>query len=209
MTVDTSPTPSTPTLDLPPDAPSDEFLSQLLRQSEQQKVNIHTEISGWLQELRQRSAYDVTKQRMPNRKDEEWRFTDISELLGLKFQLPPSEEVTQDAIAPLILPEAAQSHIVFVNGIYAPNLSDTSGLPEGVYAGNLSHLPLDNCYEAVKYIAYQDGDKELFTALNSTGFPDVAVLWANPNVVVETPIQILFITTVEDQPSFSQPRGND
>ncbi|NEO28724.1 MAG: Fe-S cluster assembly protein SufD, partial [Kamptonema sp. SIO4C4] len=42
---------------------------------------------------------------------------------------------------------------------------------------------------------------------NSTGFPDVAVLWANPNVVVETPIQILFITTVEDQPSFSQPRG--
>lgn len=185
----------------------DVYLKALLRQSEGQKVKVRSEIIGWLQELRQRSAYDVAHQQMPTRRDEDWRFTDLSELLAINFTRSQPVTITQTAITPFILPEAEKSRVVFVNGIYVPDLSDTSALPEGVFVGNLAQLPLEESYRAIEYIARQEGEKEVFTALNTTGFPDVAVLWAKSNVIVETPIHLLFLTAATDTPMLCQPRG--
>ncbi|MEM9541432.1 MAG: Fe-S cluster assembly protein SufD [Cyanobacteria bacterium P01_E01_bin.42] len=202
MTVEVSePTP------LQADGDRTEYLGKLLRHSEGQKIRTYPEIAGWLQELRQRAAYDVAKLQLPGRQDEEWRFTNLSSLVALDFAPAQPVKVDEAAIARFILPEAAQSRIVFVNGIYAPELSDTSALPEGVFAGNLTQLPLEDSYDAVKYIVHQDGEKEVFTALNTAGFPDVAIVWAKRNIVTDTPIHILFLTIPDATPIFYQPRG--
>ncbi|MBP0016623.1 MAG: Fe-S cluster assembly protein SufD [Cyanobacteria bacterium SBLK] len=184
-----------------------EYLSKLLRHSEGQKIRTYPEITGWLQELRQRAAYDAARLHLPGGRDEDWRFTDLSTLTAIDFSAAQPVKVDESAIAHLILPEAAQSRIVFVNGIYAPELSDISALPEGIFAGNLTQLPLEDSYDAVKYIVHQDGEKEVFTALNTAGFPDVAIVWAKRNIVTDTPIQILFLTIPEAEPIFYQPRG--
>ncbi|MEC4982983.1 MAG: Fe-S cluster assembly protein SufD [Oscillatoria sp. PMC 1068.18] len=185
---------------------ADSYLSSLLRQCEAVKVVFNQEIAGWLQELRQIAAYGVAQQQLPEKKAEEWRFTDLSELLGIQFQAAGEVSIDSDAIAGLQLPETTQSCLVFVNGFYAPELSDVSGLPSGVFVGNLADLPTAQSYEVVKYLAQQEGAKEVFTALNTSGLRDVAIIWAAPNVVVETPIQLLFITALEANPSFTQPR---
>jgi Fe-S cluster assembly protein SufD len=185
----------------------DAYLKALLKQSEKQGIKMRSEIVGWLQELRQRAAYDVAQQRMPNRRDEEWRFTDLSELLAVDFTRSQPVELPSEAIAPFILPEADHSRMVFVNGFYAPKLSDCSALPEGVFAGNLAQLPLDASYSAIEYIAHQEGDNEVFTALNTAGFPDVAIIWFKRNLMVETPIHLLFLTAATEAPILSQPRG--
>ncbi|WP_204104878.1 MULTISPECIES: Fe-S cluster assembly protein SufD [Spirulina sp. CCY15215] len=198
---------SSSSLQVDRDRPHNEYLGKLLRHSEGQTIRTYPEISGWLQELRQKAAYDVVRQHLPTRRDEDWRFTDLSALLAIEFSPAQPVKVDEKAIAQFILPEASHSRIVFINGIYAPELSDTSALPEGVFAGNLTQLPLEDSYDAMKYIVHQDGEKEVFTALNTAGFPDVAIAWAKRNVIVETPIHILFLTNPETTPTFCQPRG--
>ena len=177
----------------------DPYLTALLEQVQGQKL----EFADWLQEVRDRATSWVEQQRMPSKRDEEWRSTDLSSLMQVNFvkaQAQAKDEVPT-------LPEAAQSRVVFVNGVYSPKLSDVSALPEAVFVGNLAQLPDTHLPEIVKYLAQQEGGQEVFTALNTAGFADVAVIWAAANVTVETPIHLVFLSVAGDSPTFSQPRA--
>lgn len=185
----------------------DAYLKALLRQSEGNKVKARPEIVGWLQELRQRSAYDVVQQRMPNRQDEEWRFTDLSGLLAVDFTAAEAVSVSKNDIAPLVMPEAEQSHLVFINGIYAPELSEISALPEGVFVGNLAELPLDKSYSAIEYVSsHKLCEGDVFSTLNMAGFTDVGIVWVQQGVRLEVPIHLLFLTATTEQPILCHPR---
>lgn len=181
----------------------DAYLGDLLQQSEAKQAVLD---KPWLQELRQKAASLVVQSNIPRKNDEEWRFTDLSELLDVSFQPAQSAQVTDFAFAGFVLPEATQSRLVFVNGIYAPELSNISALPEGVYVGNLSNLPEELQGKISSYLGKQEGQSEVFAALNTAGIADVAVVYAKPNVVVENPIHLLYLTAVTDTPTFSQPR---
>jgi Fe-S cluster assembly protein SufD len=192
----------------PGDIPLKEaYLGKLLRQCEEQKPVFNVELAGWLQELRQKSAYYVVKSHLPTKKDEEWRFTDLSSLLANEFTIASEAKVLLADIQPFIYPEIVQSRLVFVNGIYAPQLSDVSAIPEGIYVGNLEHLDLIRSQKLVRYLGQQEGSTEVFTALNTSGMKDAAIIWGNPNVKVKTPIQLLFLSIPSnDQPTIDQPR---
>ena len=101
-----------------------------------------------------------------------------------------------------ILPEVSH-RLVFVNGVYAPNLSNTQNLPAGLKVGNLDVLPDE---VAQQYLAQSEGTREVFTALNTAGLNDVAVVWVGKNVVVENPIHLLFMSVVGASAIISQPR---
>jgi Fe-S cluster assembly protein SufD len=139
---------------------------------------------------------------IPSKKDEEWQFTDLSELLKIDFQNTTPVSIDPQALTSFLLPEAKQSRVVFLNGIYSPELSDISALPAGVSVSNLS---LSQSKEIVKHLGTKSS-REFFTALNTAGLSDVAVIRASPNTVVETPIHLLFLAIIEETPKFVQPR---
>ena len=161
-------------------------LSQLLipPPANPQLQHLRTQASGYLQE-----------QTIPSNKDEEWRFTDLSPLLAQTFtalnpQIPPVN------IQELILAEATNTRLTFVNGIYAPQYSSLN-LPTGVFIGNLataieSGLAIDN------YLGKQPGGEEVFTAINTAGINEAAVIWLGQDISCESPIHLLFIANVED-----------
>ncbi|HBB30801.1 MAG TPA: Fe-S cluster assembly protein SufD [Cyanobacteria bacterium UBA8803] len=190
--------------------PEVSYLTELLTQcrpSEPVQANWLVELSDRpLQMLRDRTAAIVQELAIPTRRDEEWRFTDLSPLLEVKFQGVSAVETPQFDIEPLILPEAAESRLVFVNGIYAPHLSAVSGLPEGIFVGNLAALPLKYHQTIWNYLAQQQGASEVFTALNTAGLTDAAVVWASKNQLIEQPIHLLFISTTNHAPVICQPR---
>ncbi|MBD2429747.1 MULTISPECIES: Fe-S cluster assembly protein SufD [Fischerella] len=171
----------------------DAYLTELLN-----RVTV-SKSEGWLQEVRDRAANWVRHSVLPTTRDEEWRFTDLSALRQVKFNV----ETRHGASLQLdILPEAANSRLVFVNGTYVPELSAIAGLPNGVVVSNLdaaSQLGVQ------KYLAQAEGALDVFTALNTAGINDVAVVWVPKNVVVETPIHLVFIAAGEE-PIISQPR---
>ncbi|MHC5832630.1 MAG: Fe-S cluster assembly protein SufD, partial [Nostoc sp.] len=91
-------------------------------------------------------------------------------------------------------PEAANSRLVFVNGVFAPELSAVADLPAGIVVSNLVGLSVVELDGVQQYLAQAEGAQEVFTALNTAGITDAAVVWVKKNVVVETPIHLVFIS---------------
>ncbi|QSV63854.1 MAG: Fe-S cluster assembly protein SufD [Dolichospermum sp. DL01] len=171
----------------------DAFLSGLLSRVTTKKSD------GWLQDLRDGAANWVRHSVIPNTREEEWRFTDLSPLKQVDFNLGMFKETSLESH---ILPEFSQ-RLVFVNGVYSPDLSNTENLPSGLLVGNLDVLPGEVVQE---YLAQAEGAKEVFTALNTAALNDVAVVWVAKNVVVENPIHLLFVSVSGKSATISQPR---
>jgi Fe-S cluster assembly protein SufD len=160
---------------------------------------------AWLTTLRDQAAAAVETQSIPTTRDEEWRFTDLSTLLQTQFATAQQQPSVQlEDLRSFLLPEAADSRLVFVDGVYAPELSAIANLPEGVVLSNLTEA-LTLKPELETYLGQQQGTPEVFTGLNTAGFVDAAIVWVPKNQVVETPIQILFVAT-GDQSVLIQPR---
>jgi Fe-S cluster assembly protein SufD len=160
---------------------------------------LHVTSLPWLQEIQQRAANWVRHSALPTNRDEEWRFTDLSKLKQINFTNVETRHVASNiaSLQPTILPEAENSRLVFVNGVYSPELSAVSGLPAGILVTNLSNLPDEYTVKAQEYLAQAEGALEVFTALNTAGMQDAAVIWVSKNAVVETPIHLVYITVGE------------
>lgn len=152
-----------------------------------------TKSQGWLQDVRSDAANSVRQSTLPTKSDEEWRFADLSPLRQVQFHV----ETFVPNITPFFLPEAAHTGLVFVNGVYAPDLSTVSDLPDGVVVSNLANLPASYHQRVQQYLAQASGNGEVFTSLNTAGMTDAAVVWVGKNVVVETPIELVFLTAGE------------
>ena len=173
----------------------DIFLTGLLQQ-----CAINASESEWLQNTRQQAKTWLSRLSVPTRKDEDWRFIDLGDLTASKF-VKPNNVGTFHGMS---IPETESSRLVLINGKYNSQLSNITALPAGVYVGSLADLP--QSYDASKYFAQQHGAQDAFTSLNTAGGEDVAVVWIAKNVVVETPIHLLFGNLSESQTSFTQPR---
>ncbi len=154
----------------------------------------------WLQETRQQAKSWLSRLSMPNRKDEEWRFIDLSDLTAGKFVAPASKKAFYETS----LQETKNNRLVFVNGTYNAELSNVTALPTEIYVGSLEDLPQE--HKASEYFAHHHGSQDVFTSLNTAGGNCVAVIWASKNAVVEIPIHLLFITDGESEATFTQPR---
>ena len=147
-----------------------------------------------LQGVRDRALAIAQELAIPTTRDEEWRFTDLSSLVHIGFALPDRASISFAQIESFILPEAVNSRLVFVDGTYAPDLSATDDLPEGVLVTNLS-VAVQFLPSLHNYLAKQQGAEEVFTALNTASLIDGAIIHVPKNQHVETPIQILFVST--------------
>ena len=185
----------------------DTYLAGLLNQCQALDLQvIDPEIAALLQELRDRATLWVNKLTIPTKRDEEWRFTDLSPLLKVNFQQPQIKvDLAESAIANFILPEAP-IRLVFVNGTYAPQLSAVADLPEGLVVSNLAQLPVTHRSKVSQYLAQKEGATEVFTVLNTAGLTDAAVVWVAKNTVVEAPIHLLFLSVADESATITQPR---
>ncbi|MGJ5632491.1 Fe-S cluster assembly protein SufD [Nostoc sp. CALU 1950] len=195
--VSPSPIPNSNAVSLTSMLDRDDYLAGLLNQVTANKTE------GWLQELRQSAASWVRHSTVPTTREEEWRFTDLSSLRKVQFSIETGNYASLEFD---ILPEAANSRLVFVNGVYAPELSAVSDLPSGIVVSNLAGLSAVEQEGVQQYLAQAEGAQEVFTALNTAGITDAAVVWVKKNVVVETPIHLAFISVAGETATISQPR---
>lgn len=152
-----------------------------------------------LDEVRDRALSIVQERGLPSHRDEDWRFTDLSALYQTSFTAPTSTALALQDIDAFILAEAPV-RLVFVNGFFAPDLSAIDHLPTDLSVSTLANA--DDLTE----LGQQQGMTEVFTALNTASFADVAVLRIAKNKVIEAPIHLLFLTT-GDTPIITSPRG--
>lgn len=186
------------------------YFSQLLDLRQELSPDLSAEVSGWLSEIRNQALAEVRSHMIPTTRDEEWRFTDLAPLLAHGFQTSQGQAaaVELDTIQHLLLPEASQSRLVFVNGRYAPWLSSVAALPQGAWVGSLLDADLLTALhnDLVPYLGKQQALEQTFTSLNTASLADAAVVWIPKNVVLEVPVHLLFLSTATDVPLMSQPR---
>lgn len=167
---------------------------------------IAPQTAAWLQQVRDNAAPVVRELGMPTTRDENWRFTNLSPLSEVQFQAAPPRELPPVAIENLKLLPKVDNRLVFVNGIYSPQLSAVAGFSEGLFIGNLGQLPAELRDRLPEYLTNQEGAKEVFTALNTSGLNDAAVVWVAKKAVLEAPIHLLFVSVTAESPALTQPR---
>ncbi|HEY9672699.1 MAG TPA: Fe-S cluster assembly protein SufD [Waterburya sp.] len=185
----------------------DADLRGLLNQCQALQIQgIEPEITALVQEVRARASRWVSTLSFPSKRDEEWRFTDLSPLVQINFQPAAAQVDLPESVAAEIALAEAPIRLVFVNGVYAPHLSAVGELSKGLVVTNLAQLPLKYRSQVGKYLAQQQGSAEVFTALNTAGLTDAAVVWVAKNIAVETPVHLVFVSTATDMPTISLPR---
>jgi Fe-S cluster assembly protein SufD len=170
----------------------------------------------WLEATREAAIRRFAELGIPTTRDEEYRFTNVSPIAGAAFERPADAvRVEASAIDPYLFGAESATELVFVNGRVDESLS-LSGtvaatlptLPEGVNVTTLSTLIASGTVaELEPYLGrIADFDRTAFSALNTALFEDAAVVFVAPGVVLEAPVNLVFVSTAEGVPSVSFPR---
>ena len=145
-----------------------------------------------------RAAFDRFAQLgLPTTRLEQWRFTNVAPIATTTFSPAGPVSVAASAASPYITPvDGDAPTLVFVNGRYARELSTATDRPSGVRVESLADaLMSDAAGDVERHLASVAAfDTEAFTALNTALLHDGAVVRVPDNVVVESPIQLLFLT---------------
>lgn len=166
---------------------------------------------AWLRPVRQTAIDRFAELGFPTKKHEDWKFTNIRPITETEFGLDPMEGrmPEPDELAGFRLPEGAEAaRIVFVNGRYAPALSDLDSLPGGIRVAALSEALQgeDDLLES-HLTRYADYHNDAFTALNTAFLRDGGFVHIPRGAILEAPIHLLFVSTETDRPAVTHPRN--
>lgn len=167
------------------------------------------DIPVWLRKLRDDGRRRFTAEGYPTTHNEEWKYTNVAPLTKIRFQ--PGEYKLDASIiasaARLTAPIDAAS-VVFINGHFCAELSNTGGLPRGVKTGSLREALQQGDSEVTKYFGRTiAGDRPIFTDLNTASFHDGAFVSVPDGVVLERPIHLVFLSAASAGPTVSLPRN--
>ena len=159
-----------------------------------------------LTELRRRAISRFAELGYPTTRLEEWRATNVGPIARTEFVAAQTTEgVTQGDLQRFRYDGCAQ--LVLVNGRFAPELSDLSGLPDGVLVSGLADA-LENHPDKVEpWLArYAKFDEHAFVALNTAFLRDGSFIYVPRNTVVERPINIVSLGRTGADPVAFFPR---
>jgi len=162
----------------------------------------------WLLNLRQAAAVRFAEVGFPTRRNEEWRFTNVSPIAETPFTLAAKadSEMTVDALNAYTYAGMGGTQLVFVNGHFQANLSSRE-FPAGVTVSTLS-AAMDASPELIEAHLgrYAKFTTQAFVALNTSALEDGAFVHLSRNAVVEDPIHLLFLSAPRGGPTISHPR---
>ena len=164
----------------------------------------------WLAQARRESLEWATAHGLPTRKDEDWKYTRLDALLDVPFERAEAGVSHRVASATLeaLTVNPSSTRVVFVNGYFVPDLSSLSNLKGGVTVTSLAAALAREAsgLEPVFSRAFDQYD-HAFTALNTACAGDGAYIQIAADTVVDTPIELVFLSDVQGAPLLSSPRS--
>lgn len=143
---------------------------------------------------------DFIKNNLPTRKDERWKYADLSILANKNFApaIRVDDESLIDAINQHRLRQGDNILLVFVNGYFMPSLSDLHKLPIGVIASDIDYASKHHAETmAIHWQGEIDTKKYPFVGLNADMCTDGLFLQLPDHCELSTPIHLLSIVVGE------------
>lgn len=169
------------------------------------------ETPDWLAARRRIARARLASYGFPTQKNEEYRYTNLTPILEANF--PVAEGHTEHGVRADRLAEyrfdTSWPLAVFVNGRFAPELSELNGIPDGVEFLDLA-TALRERPELVEphmgRLAGIDDQANAFTAVNTALMTEGAVIHVAKEMEADRPIHLLFVTDAAAARQATHPR---
>jgi Fe-S cluster assembly protein SufD len=173
--------------------------------------SLNGETSSPLHKRRREAIAWFEERGFPTVRDEEWRFTNVSPIAAMPFDLASSRKgsgLHRKEIQRFLFDGLHTHTMVFVNGSYSPELSAVRALPRGVELRSLADALMSGNDVVLEHIlGHVPIDRNGFTALNAAFFRDGAFVSVPDGVIIHEPVHCVFIATDEGQPFLAGPRN--
>lgn len=134
----------------------------------------------------------------PTLKHEEWRYTNVDSILKGKFTPVLDGAIIDKTDLEGKFPGNFDSYrIVFVDGVYSPELSDKLDFSDGIVAGSLKEIHSDRKELVENYLGRANQIKTGFDALNEAFASDGFFAFIPRGKSIDKPIQVLFLGVSE------------
>jgi Fe-S cluster assembly protein SufD len=136
---------------------------------------------------------------LPDKKDEAFQYVPLRRLYELSLKAASRPVIQKEEVLRYIYPECQGSYLVFINGAFAPELSDFSKLPKKVVV-----LPIIDAMRSYGPLLQNRWSKELkeeldpFAILNLASHQNGLFFYVPPKVALDAPVQTLFLSTGEN-----------
>ncbi len=158
----------------------------------------------WLQRIREAALDDFKATGFPTTRSEDWKYTSVRSLQKHAFKLPAESCIglVEDDLGEALMGDFDAHRLVFVNGRYTAQLSKPGKLSAGVRIGNIARAIDETPAELESYLGrYADSSANGFAALNTACMGDGAYIQLAKDTVVQNPVQLIFVSTVQGEPS--------
>ncbi len=168
-------------------------------------------VPPWLFPLRKAGIARFAELGFPTLQDEDWRFTNIAPLANLPFK--PSLQyirngLTVENVTAFAFGRLQSIRLVFVNGHYAADLSNTARVPAGIHVKSLAEAIKSDPSLVEKHLArYASTETNAFAALNTAFFQDGAFIHVPEGKSLDVPVHLLFISSSKENGATSHPRN--
>jgi Fe-S cluster assembly protein SufD len=164
---------------------------------------------AWLRKLRTEAMQAFAELGFPTTRLEDWKYCNVAPIAGARFQ-PAAYELDdriRERVEEISFAGTDGTRLVFVNGHYVEELSTVGELPKGMKVTSLSKAVTQAEAVAERLGRYAGHETHPFVALNTAFMEDGAFIQVPKGVVVESPIEILFVSTGGEEPWVAHPRN--
>lgn len=147
--------------------------------------------------LREKAFSEFEVRGLPHRRVEEWKYTDLRALMrdAKPLAVPPDTKAKEWAKqADTLVGDIDRRSIVFVDGVFAPDLSDLAGLESGLSIRPMAEALAQGDPLVAAHLGKVAANDDVAVALNTAFMGDGAVIRIAEGIVVEHPIHLVFVT---------------
>lgn len=169
------------------------------------RVDVQTE----LHDLRTAAIKNFEHKGFPTKKDEAWKYTSLNAILKKDFSVFPKNEATIEFkdVKKYFLHEIDTYKVVFIDGVFASNLSSTTH--DGIDVCLMSSALTKPKYKMVidTYFNQIANKDESLTSLNTAFANEGAYINIPKSKVADKPIEIMYFSTGSEAALLVQPRN--
>lgn len=167
------------------------FLTHLQSQWEKKQ-------DGPLKTLRAKGFQKLAEMGFPTRSHEAFQYVPLREFYLSSFGSATPCHIDKSDFSQAILPECEHSHLVFVDGFFAPTLSDVTALPSQMVISSLDDALLTHGSFLQSHLArVLKEEKDPFALVNLALHAKGAFVYLPPKLEALSPLQCLYVTTTK------------
>jgi Fe-S cluster assembly protein SufD len=153
-----------------------------------------------------KAAFDLfAKEGLPNRRIEEWKYTDLRALMRDAKPLAVSPDTAAKARAKsagAMLGDVETRRLVFIDGAFVAELSDVANLESGLTVSSLAAALAADDATVKAHLGKLAPAGDVAVALNTALMGDGAVIRIAAGATTERPLHLLFVASAKPAASF-------